>query len=67
MWEAAQGTSSKWSTYLGIDVHILLMPSDTLTRNQSVSTDHLQHAYVWSSEDLEQLQGTAVVGGFLAN
>jgi SET domain-containing protein 6 len=32
MWEAAQGTSSKWSTYLGMDVCILSMVGHLLNR-----------------------------------
>ncbi|KAH9058770.1 SET domain-containing protein [Lactarius vividus] len=44
MWEAAQGESSKWSTYLAS----LPITFDT--------------PMFWSSEDLEQLKGTAVLG-----
>ncbi|KAH9083935.1 SET domain-containing protein [Lactarius deliciosus] len=43
MWEAAQGESSKWSTYLAS----LPITFDT--------------PMFWSSEDLEQLKGTAVL------
>jgi SET domain-containing protein 6 len=63
MWEAAQGSSSKWSTYLGMDACILPVLDHLLNRRSKASLPiAFDTPMFWSSEDLEQLRGTAVLG-----
>jgi SET domain-containing protein 6 len=61
MWETAQGSSSKWSKYLGSFVSGIDNAPYELTRSDSLPTT-FDTPMFWSDLELEELKGTSVVG-----
>lgn len=61
MWEAAQGSLSKWGQYLGLcifDSSVI----DISTLCSATLPSHFDTPMFWDDKDLKELEGTSVVG-----
>ena len=61
MWEQAQGKSSKWSEYLCKRFYLQIPPL-SFHPQSVILPDHFDTPMFWDKDDLDELQGTAVVG-----
>jgi len=62
MWEEAQGNQGKWITYLGGSFQTTTCRLFFLTQYTASLPTQFDTPIFWSDEELQELQGTAVVG-----